>query len=301
MSKQSLQVAVLGILAVCLPSILAYSYRAEMGLFAGIILSTGLLIALGHHWKQGFFEQTQALRYECQDIRAQQALSVITLKAPLPWSSPTLTAITIAQVLFEIRARGCRNIVECGCGISTVYIAWLLRYLGDGKVYAIEHEGPWAALVQAVLDENDLAEHVQIIRAPLRKDTFGNRTVRWYQRSALTDILALPRIDLLMVDGPPQKTDRFARYPALPVFWNQLHRDSVVILDDTRRKAKGSPRGEAKYDNERIPQLWCAEYPVVATQFVHRHGHTMFTQHSKSSESFEFSSSVTTCQDTWHR
>ena len=216
------------------------------------------------------------MRVEFDDLRAQQALTTIPLRSPLPWSSASLSANTILHVLFELRARKCRHVVECGSGLSTVYIAWMLKHLGSGRIYSIEHEERWADIVQQLIDENALTEYATIVRAPLSPQEYGTRTVKWYSIDALKEVLSLSQIDMLLVDGPPQKISRFSRYPAVPVFYSRLHPDSIVFLDDTRTRMPGSRRGEAKHDTERIPDMWCEEFPLTANQYGGRHGHTVF-------------------------
>ena len=211
MSRKTLQFAVGGMLIVATATVSLGWVHLALGMAAGLGAMTALLVAVAHHWKQVVTERIDALNSENNELRAHQTLSVIPFKAPLPWSSPTLSPITISQVLFEVRARKAQNVVECGCGISTVYLAWILRHLGVGKVYSIEQEEPWAVLIQEILDENGLSDFVQIVRAPLAKGTFGSREGIWYDTSALSELFELPAIDLLLVDGPQQKLGPFAR------------------------------------------------------------------------------------------
>lgn len=41
--------------------------------------------------------------------------------------------------------------------------------------------------------------------------------------------------DLLIVDGPPESTGEFARFPALPVLEKRLAESCTVLLDDVHR------------------------------------------------------------------
>ena len=43
-------------------------------------------------------------------------------------------------------------------------------------------------------------------------------------------------IDFLIIDGPPSKGSHYARYPAIPLLFDKLSKDAIIILDDSKRK-----------------------------------------------------------------
>lgn len=45
----------------------------------------------------------------------------------------------------------------------------------------------------------------------------------------------ISNVDLLVIDGPPEATGNWARYPALPLLREKLRSGAVVVLDDTHR------------------------------------------------------------------
>ena len=56
--------------------------------------------------------------------------------------------------------------MECGGGISTIYIAKILKTRG-GHLYTIEHDQNWLRELQQQLEKQDLACCVSLIAAPL--------------------------------------------------------------------------------------------------------------------------------------
>ena len=63
---------------------------------------------------------------------------------------------------------------------------------------------------------------------------------------------------MLVVDGPPEKTQSHARYPALPLFYEYLSDEAVVILDDAGRK-----------EESEIVEMWLKDYPEFVHEFIH--------------------------------
>jgi hypothetical protein len=45
----------------------------------------------------------------------------------------------------------------------------------------------------------------------------------------------LKNIDFLVVDGPPRKLQEKSRFPALPMLFENLSKESIIILDDSNR------------------------------------------------------------------
>jgi hypothetical protein len=70
---------------------------------------------------------------------------------------------------------------------------------------------------------------------------------KWYD---LSDFATESRIDLLIVDGPPVSTVRFARYPALPLLADYLSKQCTIINHDTNRKEETG-----------IVKRWLKEFP----------------------------------------
>jgi predicted O-methyltransferase YrrM len=157
----------------------------------------------------------------------------------------------VSTVVSEIAIRRRCHIVECGAGVSTLYIARLLRERG-GHLWSIEHDPKWADLVSEWLVEEQLTHQASVIVAELSPSHSGYGAP-WYAEEVLTAALGSLRVDLLIVDGPPATAPyaRTARYPAVPYFKDRLASDWTIILDDVHR------RGEYE-----IAQRWARELSV---------------------------------------
>jgi predicted O-methyltransferase YrrM len=174
-----------------------------------------------------------------QDATALQALS--KLPGPYtPWTTIAMRPSGVATLVNEAMLNGRRQIVECGPGVSTIFLARLLRQEG-GHLYTIEEDGRWAERVSGWLAREGTAENITVIHAPLVEDG-------WYAHEPLETIPG--GIDLLVVDGPkafaPEST--LARYPALPFFAPKLTTDATVILDDIDRG--GERQVVARWESE---------------------------------------------------
>jgi len=137
------------------------------------------------------------------------------------------------QVVFAALDSGCRVVVECGSGASTVAIGRRLRELGGGSVTALEHEAGFAEATRARVAEEGLRAWATVVDAPLASHAATG--VGWYEPAALA---AVPQgIELLLVDGPPAGEPEIerSRYPALPELGARLAPAATVILDDALR------------------------------------------------------------------
>jgi hypothetical protein len=169
------------------------------------------------------------------DILALQMLSSLGGNF-IAWTRPAMRPGAIASVLNDIVINQRFSIVECGSGISTVYIARLLKQLGRGHLYSIEHDEKWIEVMKPLLQSEK--EYVTLLHAPLDVSE-KHKTGPWYTESIIRAKLGELEIDLLLVDGPPSTgTNSMIRYPALSVFKESFADNYAVILDDVNRKGE---------------------------------------------------------------
>ena len=158
-----------------------------------------------------------------------------------------------------------RVVVECGSGASTVWTAAALRTLGSGHVYALEHDGHFAAQTRDQLAAHGLQDWATIIDAPLGTVSVEGESVPWFDLAA---VAALPdSIDLLLVDGPPGAIGPLARRPAYPVLRDRLRVGALVVLDDTDRA-----------EEQAVAAAWLEDRPGTDRHLVERNvvGRTTF-------------------------
>jgi hypothetical protein len=188
---------------------------------------------------------------EQHDTHAMQALEPLSRKYA-PWNAFAMRPAGLAAVLNDIVANGRTHVVECGSGVSTLYIARLLSERG-GRLQTIEDDRRWGELLAGELASEGLHQHATVTIAPLEPTAIGwdGEDARWYSTSILERAVTEP-IDLLLVDGPSAYTrrTRHARYPALPYFHPLLEPDSTIFLDDVARRGEREVLGrwEQEFD-----------------------------------------------------
>lgn len=156
----------------------------------------------------------------------------------LPWNTVALHPRGLAAVLNDVTMHKRQLTVECGAGLSTLFLAQILRDQG-GRLISIEQDPEWASQIRAILEAERLAGPVTVVTAPLAASDLSLDGEPWYDTRVLSECLAPDeRIDLLLVDGPvspPPSEGALVRYPALPFFRPWLAEAFTVVLDDGHR------------------------------------------------------------------
>ena len=62
---------------------------------------------------------------------------------------------------------------------------------------------------------------------------------------------------MLIIDGPPENTQKWARYPAIPLLYDYMAKGCIVILDDANRK-----------DEKEIIEMWKTEYKDLKGKYI---------------------------------
>jgi len=203
--------------------------------------------------EQALFYQKQASFYQTQEQNYKQIeslmymLSVIKLRRPLPlmrnWSvSPDHMNIIISTIMNQKP----KIILECGSGVSTLLMSYCVENLKQGYIWALDHDKKYANISKENLTSHQLENVATIIHAPLKEIHIHGKSWLWYDTKQLQNI---EPIDLLVIDGPPGKTQRMARYPALPQLINSLNDNAIIILDDGARE-----------DEKNIVKAWLKEF-----------------------------------------
>lgn len=161
----------------------------------------------------------------------------------LPWSGASIQPTALVFLLNDIMINNRKIMVECGAGISTIYVAALMKQLGDKsrKLYSIDHDKNWLSILEKELESQSLKNQVKLIHAPLKHSSYClNEDYTWYDTEVLDEVAPKKDIDLLFIDGPPanKKGIEKSRYPALPYFRDKLSENFLVILDDATRKGE---------------------------------------------------------------
>ncbi len=184
-----------------------------------------------------------------QLLAMAQLLRDLDVDTPLPgtggWAAEASTLVRLREVIQQRRPR---LVVECGSGASTVWLGHMLRRTG-GRLVSLEHDLDFAQQTRQQVAMHGLDDIVEVRDAPLRDLDLGGQTLTWYDTAAVAD---LDGVDLLFVDGPPQKVHKAVRYPALPVLRTRLGPGAVIVLDDGHRPGE-----------QAVLARWLAEQPAL--------------------------------------
>lgn len=143
-------------------------------------------------------------------------------------------------------ANGYDAVIEFGSGVSTAIIARALTKVAQrndaapAPFVSFDHLQEYYDQTAAILEQAGLRERVWLKLAPLVTTELADESsYRYYDcQAALVDFRrrltkAHPKI-LVVVDGPPGATGPKARYPAVPVLWQNFEGDAYfdVLMDD---------------------------------------------------------------------
>lgn len=172
-------------------------------------------------------------RTELNELRSLWGLSGV-LSEGRAWPAPGGWALGADALLFligEIRRRDARVVVELGPGTSSVVLG---RAIDNLELHGLEHDDRYVRVVRDMLDHHGL-EGYSLHHAPLQPIA-GDGAAEWYSADALD---ALPaRIDVLIVDGPPNWSGGQNRAPAWARLRQRMARGALVLVDDTQRPAE---------------------------------------------------------------
>ena len=176
------------------------------------------------------------LRQQTREVEALvQLFQGFTPRAPMPSSGGfALNPTDLLDLLHLIRTRRPRLVLELGSGTSSVWIAYALQETG-GRLISLDHDAGYAAKTRAALAQHGLTEVAEVRDAPLRPVVLDGRSFPWYDTEALADLRG---VDMLLIDGPPEKTGPDARYPAMRVLEDRLADTATVVFDDAHRQAE---------------------------------------------------------------
>jgi hypothetical protein len=187
------------------------------------------------------------VREQLADVRAEvlahHYLSPLSRRF-LPGTTASMRPSIVMAVLNDICINGRVDIVECGGGISTLYIARLLAERG-GRLTTIEDDERWCEQLRTQLACEGLTETTRIICAPLKSTRLSLAGDPWYDMNILDDHFGNSKaIDLILVDG---QTVGIIRYPAVPYFAAKLAKEHAIVVDDLGR---GSGKFLSKWEEQ---------------------------------------------------
>ncbi len=244
-------------------ALLGWFLVGEVALIVALGAMLGLLMVIqieSHHRIQKatqFLLQQQKVILQQQnniDNQVKQASSLVSIFSslkinhPLPkmggWAISPDFAKILVDLVFEIKPK---VILEASSGVSTLISSYCLKQLGEGKVISLEEDKNYAEISKNALLEHGLNDIATILYAPLTEVEIEGKKWRWYDT---TQIQGIKPIDMLIIDGPSQhQREAMIRYPALPLLFDSLSDNAIIVLDDADRK-----------DEEQIVKRWLEQF-----------------------------------------
>lgn len=195
-------------------------------------------------------------RWLYKEVEALLALNQrLPLRKPLPPMRGWVIAPDFGNILATIiEDHRPQHIFELGGGVSTLIAAYSVEKVGRGHITSIDSGEPFCAITRRNLEQHSLTDYATVLHAPLTSVDVNGESFDWYDLSAVP---MPPRIDLLVIDGPPQwgNPRPMVRYPALPLLSEHLHSGTLILVDDADRK-----------DEQQAVEKWLAELPVDLLQ-----------------------------------
>ena len=177
------------------------------------------------------------------------------IQTPLPLpntrgyaASPDFLCVVFEQIILHQPLQ----IVELGSGTSSQYIGSLIRDKAlVTKVFSIDHSDTYHQQTVDQLAKHGLSPYVSVHHCPIAETAINGKKWQWYDISQV----AVPKIDLLIVDGPLRSLQKEARYPAVPMLFEHLNDGAIILVDDYFRK-----------DDTAMVKAWLKEYPQLSLQ-----------------------------------
>lgn len=162
-----------------------------------------------------------------------------SIGSPLPSiKTEPLGGMGISRDTIRILSDECRQcaagiLVDLGTG-EGVSLDTMVESLPAGLVWTVdEHPALLSQVRERLRLEGKNYRNVFFVHAPLIDCSSRGYAQRWYNPEVLSCIPG--PISLLFVDGP---IGAFGRGPALPVFYERLAKNAVVLLDDANREGE---------------------------------------------------------------
>jgi predicted O-methyltransferase YrrM len=139
------------------------------------------------------------------------------------WKADTFFLWRMVRAIERLRPR---EVVELGCGASTLVLAKALQLNGGGRLTSLDQHAEFVAATARWLGEYELQPTLR--HAPLVEDP-STWSHNWYELPSLPQ-----EIDLLVIDGPPWTVNPFVRGRA-EVLFDRIVPGGMVLLDDAAR------------------------------------------------------------------
>jgi hypothetical protein len=204
-------------------------------------------------WEK-IYETSDNFYYQIESLLSVYSI-IGPVKHPLPnfrhWAiSPDSMKIIIAHIL-KVKPK---FILEFGSGTSSVIIGYCLKNLNHGKLLSLDHTPDFCAETADQIRNHGLQDFVEILYAPLKVHNFDGKDYLWYSTEFTNN---MDKVDLMIIDGPPESIQKNSRYPALRLMRAYLPDSATIFLDD------GNRAGEIE-----IVAIWLDENKDIKSKLI---------------------------------
>ena len=214
---------------------------AEEGvILAVLLLGAIVLLSLAYvaKWLQMSLRRERHWEAQLHEENVWKLNALVKPRRPWPlWQGYMADTALLECIWHLIIEKRPNRLVELGSGFSSLVIGYALEAAGHGTLFSLEDNMGYAARSRRMLEEHGLSARANVIDSPLVKYTLDGVVHYWY---ALNDLSTDLPIDYLFVDGPAGYLHPRVRQPALPLLYDRLASDAVIVVDDTGRPGESA-------------------------------------------------------------
>lgn len=219
----------------------------SLGIVAVVLLAATAVGAVGPLFRLGRNEVRQA-------AALMQLYREMSPRRMLPRTRGWAASPDFLLALYRtIRERRPELVVEVGSGVSTLVSAYALQQNGSGRLVSLDHDPTFADRTRYTLSLHGVSGGVEVRDAPLEPTRIGAGEWHWHPPETFHDLKA---IELLVVDGPPGRAGKLARFPAVPLLRSRLAPGARILLDDGARQ-------EERQAARRWKEEWGGEWSYI--------------------------------------
>ncbi len=205
------------------------------------------------------------LKHGTNELQSFHLLSKYFPKLYFPSTGSAILYHSLCSIINDIVLHKRKNYIEFGAGLSTIIISKFIKINRlSTKVYSIEHNKEWIDFLSNILKEEELEENIKFIYAPLTSSNLSLDKLKWHDESVINDVIQDTLFDSALIDGPPERGQELARYPAVPFIWNHLQKDYIIFLDDVNRK-----------EERAIYKLWKQKFNIKFRNVNYKTGYSI--------------------------
>ncbi len=221
-----------------------------------LIVSLGLYIYATLQSKRLKIETDKEVDSKYKQLEILASLyNYLDIKIPLPetggWAAYPDFLKKIAEIILLKKPV---FIVEASSGVSSIIIGYCFKMLGKGQVFSLEHDLFYVEKSKSLIAKHGLEEYVTIVHAPLKKYEINDKEWIWYDIDCLSD--SMP-VDMIVVDGPPNYIQDLSRYPVVPLLYEKMSDNSILVLDDGVRE-----------EEKEITRRWENEFEDISIEYL---------------------------------